>query len=116
MNEQTSLKNLWLLRKNAGLSQQALGDRFHLSQQTIYKYENGLAEPDIEMLKRFASFFNVSVDFLIGNVADLPEDDEAGIALDYTLEEKDIVMQIRKLNPDVRRALTVFINKLSNPN
>ena len=115
MNEQTSIKNLWMLRKNAGLSQQALGERFHLSQQTIYKYENGLAEPDIEMLKEFAAYFNVSVDFLIGNTAKnhVPDEEEP---LDYTVEEKDIVLQIRKLHPDVRRAVTLFINKLSNPN
>ncbi len=115
MNEQTSIKNLWMLRKNAGLSQQALGERFHLSQQTIYKYENGLAEPDIEMLKEFAAYFNVSVDFLIGNTAKnhVPDEEEP---LDYTVEEKDIVVQIRKLHPDVRRAVTLFINKLSNPN
>lgn len=104
-----------MLRKNAGLSQQALGERFHLSQQTIYKYENGLAEPDIEMLKEFAAYFNVSVDFLIGNTAKnhVPDEEEP---LDYTVEEKDIVVQIRKLHPDVRRAVTLFINKLSNPN
>ena len=115
MNEQTSIKNLWMLRKNAGLSQQALGERFHLSQQTIYKYENGLAEPDIEMLKEFAAYFNVSVDFLIGNTSKnhVPDEEEP---LDYTVEEKDIVVQIRKLHPDVRRAVTLFINKLSNPN
>ena len=115
MNEQTSIKNLWMLRKNAGLSQQALGERFHLSQQTIYKYENGLAEPDIEMLKEFAAYFNVSVDFLIGNTAKNHVSDEEE-PLDYTVEEKDIVVQIRKLHPDVRRAVTLFINKLSNPN
>ena len=103
-----------MLRKNAGLSQQALGERFHVSQQTIYKYENGLAEPDIETLKAFASFFNVTVDFLIGNIpADYESENQT--ELDYTIEEKDILLQIRKLHPDVRRALTIFINKLSDP-
>lgn len=111
MTEDTSLKNLWMLRKNAGLSQQALGDRFHLSQQTIYKYENGLAEPDIETLIRIADYFNVSVDFLIGNVTE-EDEEEQPVPLDYTVEEKDIVLKIRKLNPDIRQALTVFIDKL----
>lgn len=112
MKPDTSLKNLWILRKNAGLSQQALGDRFNLSQQTIYKYENGLAEPDIETLIRFAKFFNVSVDFLIGNEASATEE-QVPAALDYTVEEKDIVSKFRKLNPDIRKAVTVFIDKLT---
>lgn len=113
MNEETSLKNLWMLRKNAGLSQQALGERFNLSQQTIYKYENGLAEPDIDTLIRFASYFNVSVDFLIGNTAGDTVSKEPA-QLDYTVEEKDFVLMIRKLNPDLRHALTAFLNDMTN--
>ena len=35
MNEETSLKNLWMLRKNAGLSQQALGERFRACRVAI---------------------------------------------------------------------------------
>lgn len=111
MTEDTSIKNLWMLRKNAGLSQQALGDRFHLSQQTIYKYENGKAEPNIETLIQFADYFNVSVDFLLGNSTQR-ELQEPQVTLDYTVEEKDIVCKIRKLNPDVRVALNAFIDKL----
>ena len=45
-----------------GLSQQALAEKFNLTQQFIYKYENGLAEPDIKSLKNFAIFFGISVD------------------------------------------------------
>jgi len=113
MTEETSIKNLWMLRKNAGLSQEALGERFHLSQQTIYKYENGKAEPDIDTLIRLADYFNVSVDFLIGNVPkDGEEKDQS--TLDYTVEEKDFVLKIRKLKPDVRLALNAFIDKLQN--
>lgn len=112
MHEETSLKNLWMLRKNAGLSQQALGERFNLSQQTIYKYENGLAEPDIDTLIRFAAYFNVSVDFLIGNTKGEAISEES-VPLDYTVEEKDFVLMIRKLNPDVRHALTAFLNNMT---
>jgi len=65
------LKNLRTLREERGLSQQKLAEQFCLSQQSIYKYENDLAEPDFATLKQFASFFHTTVDYLIGyEVAD----------------------------------------------
>lgn len=60
------MKRLKQLREACGLSQQKLAKHFHLSQQSIYKYENGLAEPGIATLKAFATFFHTSIDFLVG--------------------------------------------------
>ena len=60
------MKNLKALREEKGLSQQKLASYFNLSQQSIYKYENNLAEPDLSTLQAFADFFEVSVDYLIG--------------------------------------------------
>ena len=61
------MKNLRKMREERNLSQQALGEYFCISQQSIHKYENGYAEPDIEMLIEFADFFHTSVDYLIGH-------------------------------------------------
>ena len=52
------MKNLKALRLSKKLSQQQLALRLDLSQQTIYKYENGI---------KLANYFNTSVDYLIGN-------------------------------------------------
>lgn len=60
------MKRLKELREENGISQQKLADEFHISQQSIWKYENGLSEPDIKTLIKFADFFDVSVDYLIG--------------------------------------------------
>ena len=60
------MKRLKELREEKGISQQKLADEFHTSQQSIWKYENGLSEPDIKTLMQFADFFDVSVDYLIG--------------------------------------------------
>jgi len=102
------LKNLYTLRRQAGLTQQALADHFHLSQQTIYKYERGHAEPDIETLKKFAEFFGVSVDYLIGK-----ENATNDAEMDFTLDEKELVSKFRKLTPDLRLALFAFVNFLT---
>ena len=53
------LKNLKLLREEAGLSQKQLGDRIGVSQQSINKYENHATEPDIATLKSLPTVFKL---------------------------------------------------------
>lgn len=60
------MENIKKLRKEKGFSQQELAKRFHVSQQSIHKYENDLATPDFRLLIDMAEFFNTSVDYLIG--------------------------------------------------
>lgn len=52
------MKNLKKMRLARHLSQQKLADRFGLSQQSIYKYENNLSEPDIQTLKKICGLFS----------------------------------------------------------
>ena len=52
------------------MSQQAVADVFHVTQQTIFKYEHALAEPDLDVILHMADFFGTSVDYLIGNTDD----------------------------------------------
>ena len=59
------MKNLKKLRKEKNLSQQKLADILHVSQQSIYKYENDITSPDIETLILMADFFNTSIDYLV---------------------------------------------------
>ena len=61
------MNNLKKLRLGRGLSQQALADQLEISQQSVYKYENQITEPNIDMLKHIADFFDVSIDYLTGN-------------------------------------------------
>ena len=61
------MKNLKQLRISHKLSQQKLAEKLSLSQQTIYKYEHGITEPDIDTLTKIASYFNTSIDYLVGN-------------------------------------------------
>lgn len=54
------------LRKEKGLTMKAFGAMFALSESTISLYENDKHYPDIETLQRFADFFGVTVDYLLG--------------------------------------------------
>lgn len=59
------LKNL---RVSKGLSQEELSNKFGVSTSTIGMYETNKREPNFELLKEFASFFNVSTDYLLEQI------------------------------------------------
>lgn len=54
------------LRNSKGLSQSALADILGRTQQAIGKWEVGKAEPDVPTLLKLATYFNVTIDYLLG--------------------------------------------------
>ncbi|WP_216830585.1 helix-turn-helix domain-containing protein [Alkalihalobacterium elongatum] len=54
------------LRKENGLTQQEVGDKLGVSKVAVSGYENGIRSPETETLKKIASLFNVSIDYLVG--------------------------------------------------
>ena len=103
--------NLRKLRIEKGLSQQALADKFNLSQQSIYKYEHSLAEPDIKTLKKLADFFDVSIDYLVGYSNNTDTKKEI-MPLDFTKEEIQLLQRLRQLSPEVHSAINLLIDNL----
>ncbi|MCX4384903.1 MAG: helix-turn-helix transcriptional regulator [Clostridia bacterium] len=63
MQQNEILKNL---RIESGLKQKELAEKLCIGQSTIVGYEKGLHEATAEILSRYANFFNVSMDYLIG--------------------------------------------------
>ncbi len=61
------MKRLRELRNAKGISQQELADILHVTQQSVYKYEHGMAEPDLDIMISAANFFDTSIDYLVGN-------------------------------------------------
>ena len=60
------MNRIRMLRKEKGLTMKAFGSLFALSESTISLYENGKHNPDVETMQKFADFFNVTVDYLLG--------------------------------------------------
>lgn len=54
------------LRKQCDLTQDQIADIFHVSPQSISRWETGANYPDIEILPHLAIFFKVTVDELLG--------------------------------------------------
>lgn len=102
------MKRLKQLRESYGLSQQKLAEHFHLSQQSIYKYENGLAEPGIATLKALAAFFHTSIDFLVG-YTDEEEDSASAGCLKLTATERCLLYHYRNLSSKMQKIVLELV-------
>lgn len=58
------------LRKSAGLKQEELGSILGVAGNTISQYETGRNEPNDSIKIAMANYFNVSMDYLMGNTND----------------------------------------------
>jgi len=54
------------LRKESKLTQDQLAKKFYINKSSISRYENGQQIPELETLEKLASFFDVSIDYLLG--------------------------------------------------
>jgi transcriptional regulator with XRE-family HTH domain len=54
------------LRKEKKLTAKQFGEKFNLAESTISGYETGARKPDIELVRSFANFFEVTSDYLLG--------------------------------------------------
>lgn len=66
-------ENLRNLRRENNYSQEYLAEKMSVSRQTISKWENGTAMPDLKKLTELANIFEVSMDTLLGNEYGLGE-------------------------------------------
>lgn len=77
-------------RKELGLTQAELGEKLHVTDRAVSKWESGEGDPSISLLSLLAETLNVSVDFLLtGKV-------EESISLDDMDEEKRAIYFIKK--------------------
>ncbi|HCI54817.1 MAG TPA: LexA family transcriptional regulator [Bacteroidales bacterium] len=58
-------ENIKFLRKRKGRTQDEVAYALNLKRSTLSGYENGIAQPGIETLISFSSYFNVSIDTLL---------------------------------------------------
>lgn len=62
---ENGLIGLKKIRKEKGFSQLKVALDLNMSRKALSYYENGKRNPDIQTLKLFSKYFNVSIDFLI---------------------------------------------------
>lgn len=79
------------LREMKGLSQKEVADYLKITEGAYGNYETGRREPNLEMLRLLLVFYNVSAEYLFGQV-------EYPYAPSPFLEEEELIMY--KLLPD----------------
>ena len=64
-------EKLLFLRRQRGLSQEELANVLNISRQAVHKWETTQSKPDIDNLMQLSKIFDVSVDTLLNDNADL---------------------------------------------
>lgn len=67
MNNLTFGERLKNLRKEKGLTQEALARILFTNKSCLSRYENSSQVPELEMLKKYSKFFDVSIDYMLCN-------------------------------------------------
>lgn len=67
MYKETFHNRIKQIRQEIGLTQSYVSSQTGINQSKLSKYENGELEPNLEQLGILAEFYNVSIDYLLGN-------------------------------------------------
>lgn len=78
-------ENLSKLRKEKGIKQEVLANDMKVSRQTVSKWENGTAMPDLKKLTALAEYFGITMDELLG-FTEKGDNGESQKINDYTKE------------------------------
>ena len=63
---ESEIPNLKVLRQERGWSQQTLAEQLGVTSHTVMRWEAGTNSPQLKDVRKLASFFQVSVAYLIG--------------------------------------------------
>ena len=93
-------EKIFKLRKEKGLSQEALAEQIGTTRQAISKWENNQGFPETEKLLHLSNIFEVSTDFLLKDEKTIKGADEKGyyvnreMAIGYIANEKRVCKYI----------------------
>lgn len=82
------------IRTQKGFTQQQVADGIDCSPTVYSRYERGEREPSIEVLLKLSAFFDVTVDYLLGN-------GETTMST-FTKYEMDLIMAAREADDRAR--------------
>lgn len=91
------------LRLNNGLKQSDLLKKFNLSSARYSQYENDKRVPDYELLIKFADFYNVSIDYLLGRT---------NVIKPENIDENDLLAKLNTADSETKASVEQFLNYL----
>lgn len=96
------------LRKEKGLSQEALAEQLGTTRQAISKWENGQSYPETEKLLMISNLFNVSVDSLLKENSEAHEINEHGYYVSREYAEGYLVFE-KKASNKIAMGISILI-------
>ncbi|MNI34771.1 HTH-type transcriptional regulator Xre [compost metagenome] len=107
-----------LLREKQSLTQEDLANKLGISRAALSHYETSRREPDYETMSKIASFFNVSMDYLLSrsNNPEVVLDQEVRDFVDSLelsdeniLEKFSLMIDGRKLSANEAKSFIAFV-------
>lgn len=92
------------LRKSRNISQADLALAMDVVQQTVGKWEKDDSYPNVETLKKLATFFNVTIDYLL----EMPQPPTRRVNI--TSDERDLISGYRALDEWGRSSIRNTLN------
>lgn len=96
MNQNILGKRIKYLREHKDISQIELAKYLNIGNTTLSQYESGKRIPSDQIKLKIANYFNVSVDFLLGNTDNPSPINETEPSID-----EEIAQIMKDLGPDV---------------
>ncbi|MBP3442649.1 MAG: helix-turn-helix domain-containing protein [Clostridia bacterium] len=110
-NNMSMANKLRKLRKDFCMTQDQIADILGMSRTSFSKYENGAANPPLNVLRKISAIYNVPIEYLIHDEQNKPflnsdpdADDSADESAKYftqlTDEEKMLILRFRLLSKE----------------
>ena len=101
------------LREELGLTRKEVAEKLNIDQTTYGKYELSKRQPDYDTLQKISSFYNVSVDYLLGRTN--VRNSNNNVDEDFPDDVKVLMRSVSKLTDKqkeiVKRLVQEFINE-----
>lgn len=107
-------QRLKALRKERGVTQQQLADGVGISKGGLSYYENAGRTPDISILERFADYFGVTTDYLLGRTNAQTKKTKLQAVCNYTgLSDKavNLLSDLKENSPAQLRAINFLLEQ-----
>lgn len=97
------------LRIESGYTQAEFGKMFNASQNTVSNWENGNRRIDDERLIEFSSYFNVSIDYLLGRTENRNGETEKSPTVKDDGLDAELVRLLVDLSPEEVQRVVDFV-------
>jgi len=103
-----TIKRIFEVMKQNNINQSALAEKMGVSRGLITQWKQGKYNPSSELIVKFATIFNVSVDYLYGLSA-IPNAYGAEESYKHTKDEKDLLSAYRQLTPNSKQIVMSLV-------